>query len=211
MKFSHKNINILEEWLTLKRVKLSLDDQFIIDAYQEALLQHYAIKDIESVKTRRRAFTLQFDFVRRDLLKILYKQNNYSATGIKAGYVYALKNPAWPDYVKIGSAIDVNDRVASYQTSSPHRDYELISYFYSHDRVADEFNIHKLFERNGEWCKTTVDIVKELFFNKQTENNIVVPDSLLYAVKIQKEQNYKLKLLEQQRLKNKKTVRRKVY
>jgi hypothetical protein len=60
--------------------------------------------------------SLQYDFVRRDLLKILHKRNGYSATGISAGYVYAIGNSAWKDFVKIGSAIDIDDRLNSYQT-----------------------------------------------------------------------------------------------
>ena len=39
------------------------------------------------------------------------------------GYVYALQNPAWPEYVKIGKAVEAERRMDSYQTYSPHRDY----------------------------------------------------------------------------------------
>ena len=43
----------------------------------------------------------------------------------KQGYVYIITNPAWPGWIKIGKAIDATDRLRSYQTYSPFRDYSL--------------------------------------------------------------------------------------
>lgn len=41
------------------------------------------------------------------------------------GYVYIMINPAWDGWVKVGMAVDPEDRCASFQTSSPYRDYEI--------------------------------------------------------------------------------------
>ena len=75
--------------------------------------------------------------------------------GIKDGYVYAIINPAWPNWVKIGMAMDAEDRLNGYQTSSPMRDYELIHSVYFKNRSKAERNAHKLAEkiaeRKGEW------------------------------------------------------------
>jgi len=75
--------------------------------------------------------------------------------GTKDGYVYAIINPAWPDWVKIGMAVDAEDRLNGYQTSSPMRDYKLIHYVYFKNRSKAERNAHKLAEkiaeRKGEW------------------------------------------------------------
>jgi len=75
--------------------------------------------------------------------------------GVKDGYVYAIINPAWPDWVKIGMAVDAEDRLNGYQTSSPMRDYKLIDSVYSKNRSKAERNAHKLAakiaERRGEW------------------------------------------------------------
>jgi hypothetical protein len=75
--------------------------------------------------------------------------------GIKDGYVYAIVNSAWPNWVKIGMAIDAEDRLNGYQTSSPMRDYKLIHSVYSKNRSKAERNAHKLAEkiaeRKGEW------------------------------------------------------------
>jgi hypothetical protein len=101
----------------------------------------------------------------------LYKAGNYKSfgdaafsllekrQGTKNGYVYAIINPAWPDWVKIGMAIDAEDRLNGYQTSSPMRDYELIHSVYFKNRSKAERNAHKLAEkiaeRKGEWFNIT--------------------------------------------------------
>jgi len=166
---------LIENWLTRNNKQINLGDDFVREVYQEVLEKIFKIKDTESLKTRKRAYRLQYDYVRRDLLKIKYKWNNNSSTGIKEGFVYAIGNPAWKGYVKIGSAIDVMDRLKSYQTSSPHRDYYLIDYYFSHNRLLEESNLHKTFdERNSEWCKVSEKEIKEKFKNLKNINGIEV-------------------------------------
>lgn len=74
------------------------------------------------------------------------------------GHVYAIVNPAWPGWIKVGKAVDAQDRTNSYQTGSPLRDYELLAYSESEDKNEDEKKAHRLFEkeaseRKGEWFK----------------------------------------------------------
>ena len=89
---------------------------------------------------------------------------------IKQGYVYAIRNAAWPEWIKIGKAIDAEDRLNGYQTSSPMRDYELIHAVYFDDRNKAERDAHKVAERKGErkgeWFKITeeqaLEVLQEL-------------------------------------------------
>ncbi len=89
---------------------------------------------------------------------------------IKEGYVYAIRNKAWPEWVKIGKAIDAQDRLNGYQTSSPMRDYELIHAVYFDDRNQAERDAHtaaeRKGERQGEWFKITeeqaLDVLQEV-------------------------------------------------
>ena len=76
------------------------------------------------------------------------------------GEVYILKNRAWKDWYKIGKAVDAVDRCKSYQTSSPHRDYELVTFAKVDDRNKAEKLLHSHFtfrsrERKGEWFHLT--------------------------------------------------------
>ena len=93
-----------------------------------------------------------------------------SINQIQEGYVYVITNKAWPDWVKIGMAIDAKDRCNGYQTSSPHRDYVLEHSVASNDRRKSEQEAHtkaaKLAEEvNGEWFKLTVQQAIEVLNN----------------------------------------------
>lgn len=73
----------------------------------------------------------------------------------KEGQVYIIVNPAFPSWCKIGMAVDAEDRLKQYQTSSPYRDYKLIATYDTSDRRKAEKFAHDLLakshERKGEW------------------------------------------------------------
>ena len=77
----------------------------------------------------------------------------------KEGQVYIITNPNFPEWVKVGMAIDSEDRLNNYQTSSPFRDYELFASWSVADRRSAESDAHalleKLYERAGEWFNCT--------------------------------------------------------
>ena len=78
----------------------------------------------------------------------------------KEGYVYIITNPAWGGWLKIGMAIDAEDRCNSYQTSSPFRDFKLVSKEYFNNRMKAERAMHSVLkvvslDNNGEWFKVS--------------------------------------------------------
>jgi hypothetical protein len=80
---------------------------------------------------------------------------------VKAGHVYIISNPAWPEWIKVGMAIDAADRCSNYQTSSPFRDYVVEYSFASTNRREDESVAHQKLaaisqDRRGEWFKLPV-------------------------------------------------------
>jgi len=96
--------------------------------------------------------------------------------GVQAADVYVIINKAWPEWVKIGRAIDAKDRLRSYQTGSPLRDYWIIHSRHFDDVNAAERKAHLAAARmtahpwnkpdNGEWFKLTeqqaIDVLKEV-------------------------------------------------
>ena len=82
------------------------------------------------------------------------------------GQVYIITNPAWEGWVKVGMAVDAEDRAGGYQTSSPYRDYELVYVVDTEDRRATEAETHarlgELFEQRNEWFKCDVEIAKRI-------------------------------------------------
>ena len=94
----------------------------------------------------------------------------YKLDSIKEGYVYAITNPAWPEWVKIGMAIDADDRCNGYQTTSPFRDYTIEHVVVTSDRRAAEAEAHKSAakiakEKRGEWFKLDIEQAKIILNN----------------------------------------------
>jgi hypothetical protein len=92
------------------------------------------------------------------------------------GFVYLITNPAWKGWVKIGMAIDANDRCNQYQTSSPMRDYKLeYSKQFNHRRTAEakahELCANKSIENNNEWFKINIKDAINLIDSITEEQN----------------------------------------
>ena len=94
----------------------------------------------------------------------------YKLDSIKEGYVYAITNPAWPEWVKIGMAVDADDRCNGYQTSSPFRDYKVEHVVVTNNRRAAEAEAHKAANKiakevRGEWFKLDIEQAKTILNN----------------------------------------------
>jgi len=75
---------------------------------------------------------------------------------VKSGFIYIIHNPAFPGWVKVGMAIDAEDRLKQYQTSSPYRDYEIVKSYKVANRRNAEIRAHMALTvagrgRKGEW------------------------------------------------------------
>ena len=94
---------------------------------------------------------------------------------IDQGEVYIIINTAWPDWVKIGCAVDAQNRFKDYHTYSPMRDYQLVHTISTPDREKAERVAHKAAamcgERQGEWFKIpSEEAVTILQHIKETED-----------------------------------------
>ena len=95
----------------------------------------------------------------------------------KEGQVYIICNPSFPDWCKVGMAVDAEDRLKQYQTSSPYRDYKLVKAYNTENRREAESQAHALlekqYERRGEWfvcdANLAIDNLDNLFEDKQLE------------------------------------------
>jgi hypothetical protein len=114
----------------------------------------------------------------------LYKAGNFKTfedaafnslskyTTSSEGEVYIITNPAWKGWIKIGMAIDANDRCNQYQTSSPLRDFKLKFKKYFDDRRTAEQTAHTLCakkadKRKGEWFKLDLKTAKDIINNME--------------------------------------------
>lgn len=82
-----------------------------------------------------------------------------SLVDIKAGMVYIVSNPAFPDHVKIGMTVDIKKRLSSYQTCDPYRRYKIDHYDFVLDRKQTERHLlskFSCFSEQGEWVSAEV-------------------------------------------------------
>ena len=101
----------------------------------------------------------EWNFARRiwglNLLKLKFSRGCL-IKNCKEGMVYLIRNPAWPDYLKVGMTIDIDSRLSSYQTYDPHKAFRIDRYEFTLDRrqaekeLLDQFQIHLV---DGEWIK----------------------------------------------------------
>jgi hypothetical protein len=99
--------------------------------------------------------------------------DNYSTS--KQGQVYILYSPAYPSWVKIGMAVDAEDRLKQFQTGSPYRDYILIKAYDTDDRRKAESEIHELLRKThgskNEWFVIAAPVAKEILDGYFNEND----------------------------------------
>ena len=93
------------------------------------------------------------------------------------GEVYIIYNPSFPSWIKVGMAVDSQDRLKQYQTGSPYRDYSVYASYSTGNRRESEAEAHRILgenhERRGEWfvCSTIAakTILDKYFEGKQLE------------------------------------------
>ncbi len=99
--------------------------------------------------------------------------DNYTTS--KQGQVYILHSPAYPSWVKIGMAVDAEDRLKQFQTGSPYRDYILIKAYDTDDRRKAESEIHELLRKThgskNEWFVIAAPVAKEILDGYFNEDN----------------------------------------
>lgn len=99
--------------------------------------------------------------------------DNYKTS--KQGQVYILYSPAYPSWVKIGMAVDAEDRLKQFQTGSPYRDYILIKAYDTDDRRKAESEIHELLRKThgskNEWFVIAAPVAKEILDGYFNEND----------------------------------------
>lgn len=98
---------------------------------------------------------------------------NYSEA--KEGQVYILYSPAYPSWCKIGMAVDARDRLRSFQTGTPYRDYILVASYDVPDRRQAETEAHNLLREThaskNEWFVVGANVAKNILDGHFNEND----------------------------------------
>lgn len=87
---------------------------------------------------------------------------NAPPVATREGFIYVVTNPAWPGHVKIGRALDPEDRRGQFNTSDPHRAFKLEGYIYTTRRHVAEKAIHEALAQHRvqgtEWFTCSVGL-----------------------------------------------------
>lgn len=86
------------------------------------------------------------------------------ASKVRAGYVYIICNEAFPERLKIGSAVDAESRLGDAQTWDPHRRFHVAHRIFTHDRNRSERRIHHVlrsYRLEGEWFAVSLRQAKD--------------------------------------------------
>lgn len=132
--------------------ELNLEDNFsiteqVLDKYQDVYIK---LTGTRGSKTKKSNLQYNRKIAALNLIKIK-RTLQFTVT---EGFLYIIENKAWPNYYKIGMTLDTEERLRSYQTYSPKRDYVLRSYRFFKNRRQAEKELHKLLENEraeGEW------------------------------------------------------------
>lgn len=109
------------------------------------------------LKVRKISRNFEYSIPNIDLVESSIVRDSRDDDG--SGHIYAIVNNAWDHWVKIGKTIDINQRLQSYQTYTPMKDYRLLHEVNVIDRHIAETYIHRLASdiseqpSNGEWFK----------------------------------------------------------
>lgn len=91
----------------------------------------------------------------KDLASLRQTEALQGYNSTSKGDVYIISNPSFQGWVKVGRALQAENRLGDYQTSSPFRNYELHYFVTVQDRMAIERKAHKALEkqfaRTNEW------------------------------------------------------------
>jgi len=92
-----------------------------------------------------------------------------------SGHIYGIVNEAFPNWVKIGKTIDFKQRLAAYQTYSPHQDYKELDKVLVQNRHTAEGVAHRKAadvsqgKQQGEWFYISEHEVNKILSEVETD------------------------------------------
>ena len=164
------NVPILQKYLSVKKCNRCSTVLTVPDTWYEGNRKKGVYKCNTCDNERRREDRLKR--LARTIGSRALKEYNKA----RDGYVYIISNPAWKGWYKVGMAMDAEDRLKSYQTSSPRIDYKLeYSRYFSDRRRAEEKTHNTLndfsLDRNGEWFKLDLTSIQKTIGDIPNETN----------------------------------------
>lgn len=113
---------------------------------------------LADIKQKENALSDQINLIEiKRITELKTKTNN--RTRLTEGFVYIITNPVYDGWVKVGSALNMEERLASYQTCDPNRGYKIEFIWHFDNRKEAERLAHNALHKhrgNEEWFKLNV-------------------------------------------------------
>jgi hypothetical protein len=95
---------------------------------------------------------------------------------VKSGYLYIIINETFPNWVKVGTTMDLTSRLHTYQTGDPHRRYKIVfslqhPEFRQAEKKIKETMKHFALSIKGEWYEVDLGIAKSRLEEQLDEYN----------------------------------------
>ena len=113
---------------------------------------------LAEIKQKENALSNQINLIEiKRITELKTKTNN--RTRLTEGFVYIITNPVYEGWVKVGSALNMEERLSSYQICDPNRGYKIEFIWHFDNRKEAERLAHNALHKhrgNGEWFKLNV-------------------------------------------------------
>ena len=118
--------------------------------------KHYKCKPCYDERRTLNRYKRKYGDSKTSLAKFIAHTNKKKFDTVKEGSIYIMFNPSFPGWVKVEMAVDAEDRIKQFQTSSPYRNYKLVKSYKVPNRREAEAKAHKALTiegrgRRGEW------------------------------------------------------------
>lgn len=118
--------------------------------------KHYKCKTCYDERRILNRYKRKYGDSKTSLAKFIAHTNKKKFDTVKEGSIYIMFNPSFPGWVKVGMAVDAEDRIKQFQTGSPYRNYKLVKYYKVRNRREAESKAHEVLTvegrgRKGEW------------------------------------------------------------
>ena len=144
-------------------------------------VNYKTIENIETIKIcskcKIKAHETEKHSYCNDCTKQIWKESNYKKylNHPYNGYVYILTNPSWVGWVKIGRATNIDNRLRSYNTSSPYRDYKIVYYKkINNPSIIENYFNDKYGNHNNEWFNISIaNAIETIEECREYYNNLI--------------------------------------
>jgi NAD-dependent SIR2 family protein deacetylase len=193
---SKEDLEFLKDHKNIKtKIPDDLPSRFNMNAYHHKVDSD--LKELECITCKKIKSVKEFSTKIKKGVKVYVKScnrcNKISSrksqfkVHLREGFLYIIQNKAWKGYYKIGKAVNIKNRLVSYNTATPFNDFEVLYKIkvkrpgIYEQEIIDEYGEY-LAEGQTEWYKLTKKKLEEIMHYLDTKDENVIYEEWLNDV-----------------------------